>query len=727
MNRILLLLFVLFGMPAQSQTVEVRAGEHGSFTRLVLELPRGFDYQITRTMTGYLLSLGTMRPRYDLSQTYRMIGRERLRSIWAEPETSDLNLGIGCACHVIDAVLDNRFLILDIMEGAPPPDSPNEISAMGTRLDPLSADENIRRPRQRPSLALGNDLSYDWISVSRPEFPRSSSVLVGTFPRQEDQKSAAFRTDLLEQLARSANDGLVTMRPSPAETIAPPLRSDLSSKDGLPISVQGNMGVNPEGVACIPDDQIDVAAWAEARKAADGTHADVARALAASREGLISEFDMVNTEALLAAARSHIHFGFGAEARALMRSFGDGAVSHQTLWAMTFIVDGEQPETDVFKGQSNCDGHAALWAMLSFSNEPPKSVNFHAVIQAFVALPLHLQKHLGPGLARRLQFSGSKTGADLILSAIARLPMRDKERAALATAEIALTRDDLDEAVTALAEISSQRTSAQQIILEAELAWRAETPLSPADLIQLEAFHFSEGSGPDGPALSQALARALVLAENAHQALNVAPDAETRAEIWDHITSSGSDSTFLDLTARVAAAERDDLPQETQNQVARRLLDLELPLLAGDWVTARTDDQELLARLALLRGDAVEALNLIDSLSTEEADEIRDLASEALGQPAPERASTGEIGAGAEIPADKNANAGNDVSSLSSQETISEQRAASPSVQSELSTLAEKQSTITYPPSLAQSRDLLEQSRTTRAIINNALETLPKP
>lgn len=207
MKRFILLFFLIATLPAQSQTVTVRSGEHGSFTRLVLELPRGFAHRISRTGTGYLLNFGSMRPRFDLSQTYRLIGRERLRSIWAEPETTDLNLGIGCACHIIDTVLDGRFLVLDIKEGPPPLDSPNEMTAQGVQLSPLLSGETAHRPHQRPDLYGEIKREYDWLSSHQLMPSAQNTLLDQAISRQEEPSLTAFKEDLLQQIADFARLG----------------------------------------------------------------------------------------------------------------------------------------------------------------------------------------------------------------------------------------------------------------------------------------------------------------------------------------------------------------------------------------------------------------------------------------------------------------------------------------------------------------------------------------
>ncbi|MES2815357.1 MAG: hypothetical protein V4720_10715, partial [Pseudomonadota bacterium] len=62
------LLLLLLVAPARAETARVLSGEHGAFTRLVIELPGGPEWTLGRTATGYAFSAkGETQLDYDLT------------------------------------------------------------------------------------------------------------------------------------------------------------------------------------------------------------------------------------------------------------------------------------------------------------------------------------------------------------------------------------------------------------------------------------------------------------------------------------------------------------------------------------------------------------------------------------------------------------------------------------------------------------------------------------
>ncbi len=65
--------------------VTVMSGEHGCFTRIALDFGHPVDWQVGRTADGYALRVPGEKPEYDLSGVYKLIGRNRIASLWVDP------------------------------------------------------------------------------------------------------------------------------------------------------------------------------------------------------------------------------------------------------------------------------------------------------------------------------------------------------------------------------------------------------------------------------------------------------------------------------------------------------------------------------------------------------------------------------------------------------------------------------------------------------------------
>jgi hypothetical protein len=190
-----------------------------------------------------------------------------------------------------------------------------------------------------------------------------------------------------------------------------------------------------EGVACLPDSLFDLAGWG-------GSEAP-ARGLAARHAALVGEFDRPDPAAVLGLVRYYLSLGFGAEARATLAAFAVDDPSAEVLGLIAGIVDGV-PEglPGRLGGQAGCPGRAALWSVLAEGGVPPPEADTRAIVAAFSALPLHLRRHLGPGLAEGFLARGDRATATTLRNAIARAPGEHGDAFALLEARLALERGD---------------------------------------------------------------------------------------------------------------------------------------------------------------------------------------------------------------------------------------------------------------------------------------------
>nr|MCU0901781.1 hypothetical protein [Cypionkella sp.] len=223
----LILVGLLFAGSAHAQTVSVKSGEHGPFTRLVLQFPRTVDWVIGRSDVGYGLRIEGPQLTYNLSSVYELITKDRLRSIWVDPATGDLALGVNCPCHVIPFELAGNTLVIDIRDGAPPDNSVFEIS-LETNLPvpPLAAAAPPRPVGRRAEAApdsAANDRRYDWLADLTDAPPTTEAVPPDRADLEKDLRLEDFRTMLIEEVGRGATQGVIEMeRPkAPVETGLP--------------------------------------------------------------------------------------------------------------------------------------------------------------------------------------------------------------------------------------------------------------------------------------------------------------------------------------------------------------------------------------------------------------------------------------------------------------------------------------------------------------------------
>ncbi len=606
MKPLLLFLLICLAIPAAAQTVRVQGGEHEGFTRIAMVFPRGADWRFGRSEDGYALSWPEAGTIFDVSRSFDLIGRQRLRAIWTDPETGWLRLGIACACHAIAFEASANTVVIDIRDGAPSPDSDFERSLQsGARLPPLGV-----LPAPRPKARPDNDAGYDWLSIlpTPAKEPVASAAIGQKRPNGPGPVPALPRSDLMdlrnrltEQLARKASAGIVQIKPIPRDDEDPALvtgTDDARLPAGMAVEASSPGDTGIEGAACPPLAEVDLRVWAG--------EDDPFATLAAARGAMLGEFDKPDTEAIASAVKTHLHYGFGAEARNLLQQFSLPVEGSGNLLALSYLVEGDRPVPDPFTGMQSCDSPAALWSLLSAEDGPRLiGLNSPAVVQAFGGLPAEMRRHLGPDVVRRLISQGDASGAEMVRHAIGRtLPPNDPAQTLMA-AESSLTAGKPEAAETLLTSLPAGQRSPEAILTLAEAAYVQRKPMDSKDVLTLESLAFEAGGGQRSADLVRALARMRALAADYPGAFTAAgQDAALQADIWGLLAEVGPDGALLHHAAPLTVEEIRRLPAPMRRRMADRLLALGLPDLAKDWSFEVPTGPEFELRLDLARNNA---------------------------------------------------------------------------------------------------------------------------
>ena len=293
--------WLALAVPAQAETVAVQSGEHGDFTRLVLDFALPTTWQMVRTPEGYAVTVDQPGLEFDLSSVYRVITQDRLSTIWTDPATGALTLGIGCACHAFPFEMASDVLVIDLRDGPAPPASSFEYAADGELMPPLTP-RAAKRPKTRPMPpvaetrqetvpSLADGPVYDWIAAAgaaaKPVPVTTQAVTTPEVPASEPAPhldQAALQDALLRQISKGAARGTVEIAPAMrnhAAATEPAMTDTPAGHDPMvQIAVDGAGWVDPDatdreadrmtatGATCIPDSAVDVAAWGDARPVA---------------------------------------------------------------------------------------------------------------------------------------------------------------------------------------------------------------------------------------------------------------------------------------------------------------------------------------------------------------------------------------------------------------------------------------------------------------------------
>ena len=648
MRAVLLFLLMLWSSGAAgAQTIRVQAGEHDGFTRLVLTLPAPSLWAVGRTDDGYELWIDRAGLRFDLSDVFRAIPRMRLSAIWADPQTGHLRLGIGCACHALPFEFRPDILVIDLRDGPPPKASSFEAALDGQAQPALTRAAELR-PRSRPPrrVPIGDTALLDLA------FPQGGAAPPD--PALRDQPKALpppdlapMRADLLQALGRAATEGVIDLDaarlpPDGPEVLSLPADgsgslahlaiNDAPGRIAAPATGL-HSGLTADGQVCLPDSAFDLASWADDRP--------FDTQVAAARGRIVGEFDRPDPAAVADLIRLYLYFGFGAEAQDVVTAFAvdDPAVP---VWrAMAQVLD----QTPAMAGgplaqQGACPGAAALWAALAApSLRTIDAADPAAITTAFSALPVHLRRHLGPGLAQKFLTAGDLSTAQAIRNAIWRAPGDAGAAARLMDGQLDAERGNLSAAETTFAEVASNGgTEAARALVELVDARIGQgEAVDPATVTELAAFVHEHKGSP----LERDLIRAELLARASQGDFEAGfgrltdADGTALADLWGLLARSGPDSAVLAHAVLADDAPVPRLDDAVRTRIGTRLLDLGFADAALRWLPAVTaggaGTDALMARAELARGDARAALRGLAGLGGTDADQMRAAALSQLG------------------------------------------------------------------------------------------------
>jgi hypothetical protein len=629
----------------------VQSGQHDGFTRLVLTLPEPGGWDFGRTEDGY--AFRTRRPglRYDLSTVYDRIPRDRLSALWVDPETGVLRLGLGCACHAIATPFRPGIIVVDIADGAAPAGSPFEAGFQDAgRPMPMVMTPAVLRPRARPQGLAVPESVQSGATAELPgpgPLPPRSAELPGIPVAIPSPRSSALREALLRDLSRGIAQGAVTpvlelpaapgeARTAPSEVQAPTPVNDALAEPAMPeqvairpVGAQPRLDTTSAGQACIADDRLDIAAW--------GGTGSVPDQLAQARTGILTEFDRPDREGVLHLVRLHIHLGFGAEARSLLRLWAPADPEGPLLDALGILVDGAGG-APLFAGMQGCPTAAALWAVLAAPRlSAAEPVDRAAVLRAFSALPIALRRHLGPALSDRFLALGDAEAARSILDTVNRAAGPHGDGMAMVDARLDLAEGRPDAAEPKLRAIVADDglAAAQALATLIDTRIAAGEPPALADIVSLEAYLLEHRGMPETVALRAALLRGFTVAGLAEKAFGqlTADDEALAPDLWQLLAVHGDDATVFALAAEPAGPAVAGLPVATRLAMARRVLAIGFPDVAGQWVVGLTGPEPdlLQAEIALALRDGRATLRHLSGQDTPEAQRLRAAALELLG------------------------------------------------------------------------------------------------
>jgi len=589
------------GSALWAQDVVIRTGDHPQFTRLVLSMPQGTSWELTRTDSGY--GLRVEEPAIlDTDRFFERIRRDRVSAIRQGSTASELLIDLACDCYAEAFQWRSDQVVIDFKDpGSDPSADTIEIKDARQSSGTINADlpqPPVPSPTPRPpgpEIELPLIMSAQTIApIPQPSVDPLAQLLV------EQTRVGSLENAIASSLERALGQGLLdpgqdqlTMLGKPSEeedlaTLLNDVEAALTPGVIARTSVDGDAQV-PSGqvsdgseVTCVLDTFVDVPSWTSDIPFA--TH------IGNLRTQITGEFDRTDPAAVEALAKAYITFGFGREAISTLSI--DGLKSHERAILQTLgeIVDNDQLTIDDFHLQIGCQGHVALWGLLAHEDGPlPAQPDITSVIVSFKLLPKPLREHLAPRLASKLNALGFQDFAADVLS------VGDKDKIEVATAELEILIDQ-----------GATEEVAQRLTNMADDSAR----MTPEALMKLINIELAAGSSIDANELTLYEA-AQTLIDDQQDILTSDLAAQFRSDILKQLIIDEDDADFLILAFDPL---QDVSDTANQNAIAARLISLGFPERAEEFIAGQARGEEMMER-RYLRAEAAMAMQNTEAAS----------------------------------------------------------------------------------------------------------------
>jgi len=730
-----------------AQVARVQTGEHASFTRVVVTMPVGTDWQLGRDARGYALRLPGIAG-YDLAGFFELIPQDRIADASAAGEV--LSLAVVCPCNADAFLFRPDILVIDIRDGLPRAGAPFEqvldvpvpIARSAVPAEPVTASSTapaaatplfrvpsdpllpIIIPRSTPPVETAPDLATVAQEDPVPPQPDPAETEAALSALEE-----AIARSLAQGLSEGALDGAAPERGASAgstrdiaaavEALDLPGVEARTGVDALAVPGAAPPDVTQEGDLCLPDSYFAVPTW--------GTDAPFFDQINLARRALVGEFDVVDSEAVTALAQRYLYFGFGREAQRTLSLDDVQSQERRYLTALAQIIDQDPLLPDQFVRQVSCPGPVAMWAVLADTAPPfDAQVNRAAVLTHFKALPVGLQKLLGPRLSNQFLSIGDADAAFQVMTPVQAQAVPPVE-AALAEANLQEALGEEEAALATVTEIAREepRATPEALTRFFDNGVASGVAFTDQDFVNADALRFEVGDGPAVTAMTIAQVSAYLSVDRLTDAASLLEEAtqlipeEDASRLGDELllaaTARLSNGAFLEFVWGVDVAARGP---HVQNAVAARLLELGFvpqaaELLASEVTEdAATERRYLRAQAALLGGDAAAAVAGLAPLNSDRAAQLR---AAALAQLEAETM-VAQISDGlSSVPAE-------DALGLLGPE-------GSDGVLDDVAVAVQQQEPAALNPDtpLTQSRDLLERSAQSRALLDDLLRRYATP
>ena len=625
-------------LPAHGADLKIRAGEHGSFSRIVLYPPTHNSWRYKTQPNGFSLRFETPISGLDTRKTFERLHSDRVADIELQNNNQTLFIRYGCRCRTKHFKTPAGLLVFDISRKPRARAQQLDLHSKGG----LAKSTRLKDPAEKRQLPLflmhtKKPIGPEWLNrpimqkneAQREGLERQYKAVLET--TQPDQTPAAFEMTTLDDAQPDPPHPPLT---SP-KTIAPTPRLH---PDFNPL----NAGKTPK-FKCPKPEVIDFQNWSNGKV----FHQE----LAARRSALTGEFDRLNEVKIQELIRFYLAEALAPEARLIIQALAQNSKTIDLYFEISQILDStHHKQTEFFQKFQTCSGDIALWAYLAgpiaTAAQTTPNWDHSAIAFTFSGLPKAVKKAVAARLSDRFLADKKPKQAALIARILDTYYSSDSPKQTALKAKLDLYSGAKAQALERLEKslVQHQTLAPEALISLVDLLIEFDKK-PPAGLLDIsQALLRKHRSDPIGKSLELNLIKARILSGKFKAALLRCRPASHGPEFchtyYQIMIEKSPNVVFLEL----AFTFPENAPKPAFVAAANRLLDLGFYDHAtrlsyfGRSTQNTVQERMLQARIALLKGEETRALDMLSQIKTPKAMAIKAQAHTALKQPEAARA-----------------------------------------------------------------------------------------
>ncbi|WP_298859147.1 hypothetical protein [uncultured Sulfitobacter sp.] len=603
-DAILLAVCVIYTGAAHAQELELRSGDHPTFSRITFPLPNSQPWNARQTDKAVELSLPGFSGILNTDRVFVRMQKNRISKIGFDNEK--LFLEVNCDC-IASAFRDGSLLVIDVADKGTVLAGPLMESAIQT------ADSAQLRSEQRPQKHAE---ALPWIGGNSPfgvdggRLDQFAQIMTPTSTVMSTEPILDNRAELLQEVHRKlaqevANatsigllDGDIITSKIQNRAKDSSMESEAFEPGNLPRNIKptsknirftnsmdryvddssARLNATSTGLKCPENELLQIDMW--------GEESGFSAQIGAARNELVNARDRLNKDAANNLTRVYIYFGFGAEA---LNTLG---LDPSLLEDFPYLADvarileyGALTRPNSLSPFTDCSSNIALWAVLSFDEIPTNSiVNTDAALLALNRLPKQLRQLVAPALSSRLLKYGNAAAANAAIRSIDRLSEASGSGSLMAKAELAMDAGHSAELLLDQVIGTNTTHSPEALLKLINSKLSRDEIISPETATLVEAYAQELRGTEIGNQLRQAQVIALGQSGRFTEAFDTLKTIEPslsqktidrlKYTTLDLLIQRGSDFDFLNYVFTSDVLRAASLPTQTSLKLATRLLEL---------------------------------------------------------------------------------------------------------------------------------------------------------